>query len=109
MDENRIMEVTDEKGNVKKMTILFTTKLENDEHNYVFYFDQEDPEGNVFVNTFDEDGHLFQIEEDDDKWQQLEEVFNAFIEESKCDHCKKDKEGNCDCNDSNKNCCCDKE
>lgn len=111
MDENRIMEVTDENGTVKKMTILFTTKLEDDGQSYVFYLDPDDPEGNVFVNAFDDDGHLFPVEEEG-KWQQLEEIFDQFMEENNdgcCKNCHSSDNETKDCDCSGGSCCCNKE
>ena len=81
MDKDRIMKVVDETGAEKEMYILFTTSLEETGKKYVFYFDQKDENGQVFVSVFNDDGKLFPVESDEE-WSLLEEIFNEFIKES---------------------------
>ncbi|MBQ8206378.1 MAG: DUF1292 domain-containing protein [Bacilli bacterium] len=102
MDQDRIMKVTDDKGNEVEMYILFTTRLDEYNKNYIFYTDPKDSEGQVFVSSYTEDNKLEQIE-NPEEWNALEEVFNEFLEEAQstdfdnqCENCSSDCEGQCD-------------
>ena len=68
--------------------------------NYVFYINPADQTGQVYVSNYTEEGRLFPVE-DEAEWQQLEEVFNSFIEDSKSSNCQ-----NCDnnCEDCESEC-----
>lgn len=105
MVNDRKMVVTDEKGNEVEMEILFTTSLPETNKNYVFYLNPSDPVGQVYVSIYDDNGRLFPVE-DESEWQQLEEVFNSFVEESQSSGCQ-----NCnqDCEECDSDCeSCDK-
>ena len=102
MDQDRIMKVTDDIGNEVEMYILFTTRLDEYNKNYIFYTDPKDSEGQVFVSSYTEDNKLEQIE-NPEEWNALEEVFNEFLEEAQstdfdnqCENCSGDCEGQCD-------------
>ena len=100
MDNDRKMVVTDENGKEVEMYILFTTNLPENDKKYVFYINPADQTGQVYVSSFTEEGRLFPVE-DEAEWQQLEEVFNSFIEDSKSSNCQ-----NCDnnCEDCESEC-----
>ena len=105
MDQDRIMKVTDENGNEVEMYILFTTRLEEYNKNYIFYTDPKDQEGQVFVSSYTEDNKLQQID-NSEEWDALEEVFNEFLQEAqqyesqnnenKCSNCSNECEGQCE-------------
>lgn len=105
MDQDRIMKVTDDKGNEVEMYILFTTRLDEYNKNYIFYTDPKDSEGQVFVSSYTEDNKLEQID-NPEEWNALEEVFNEFLEEAqfyepvdnegKCSGCSGECDGQCD-------------
>lgn len=84
IDENNLITITDEFGNDKEYTILFTFYSEDFEKNYIFYYDaesDEDTEVLVKSSTGDElEGNLEDIQSDEE-WEMVEEVFNTFVEE----------------------------
>ncbi len=85
------MVVTDAEGKEHLMQILFT--YENEERNtkYVFFYDTEDPEENVIAMRYEgelDSGELLPIE-DDDEYDEVEEVFNAWQEDPKIQDLKK--------------------
>lgn len=85
------MVVTDAEGKEHLMQILFT--YENEERNtkYVFFYDTEDPEENVIAMRYEGElnsGELLPIE-DDDEYDEVEEVFNAWQEDPKIQDLKK--------------------
>ena len=87
MDENKII-ITDENGDEKVFNILFTYENEERGVNYVFFFDPKDPE-NVIPMRYNEDGTLEDIL-DDEEYDEVEEVFNAYMEDPKIQDLKKD-------------------
>ena len=78
--------IEDGEGNQHKMKILFT--YHNDERNrdYVFFYDPADPE-NVIPMIYDDQGNLDEIE-DDEEYEEVEEVFNAYQEDPKIEEIK---------------------
>ena len=85
------MVVADSEGKEHLMQILFT--YENDERNaqYVFFYDTEDKEENVIVMRYIgelDSGELEPIE-DDEEYEEVEEVFNAWQEDPKIQDLKK--------------------
>ncbi|MBP5574258.1 MAG: DUF1292 domain-containing protein [Bacilli bacterium] len=85
------MVVADSEGKEHLMQILFT--YENDERKaqYVFFYDTEDPEENVIVMRYIgelDSGELEPIE-DDEEYEEVEEVFNAWQEDPKIQDLKK--------------------
>ena len=96
MDNNRIIKVVDDNGVEKDMYIIFVTKLESFNKNYIFYTDPTDEEGQVFVSSYNDEQQLFPIEKPEE-WEELERVFNQFIEDSKkCGGCHGQCSGDCD-------------
>lgn len=103
MDQNRIIKVVDENGKETEMFVLFVTKLDEFNKNYIFYTDPKDESGQVFVSSFDDKNHMMPVESNEE-WEALEEVFNQFIEDSKkqdskCANCNNESDcsGECDC------------
>ena len=85
------MVVTDSEGKEHLMQILFT--YENDERKtkYVFFYDTEDKEENVIVMRYTgelDSGELEPIE-DDEEYDEVEEVFNAWQEDPTIQELKK--------------------
>lgn len=84
------MVVADSEGKEHLMQILFT--YENDERKtkYVFFYDTEDPEENVIVMRYIgelDSGELEPID-DDEEYDEVEEVFNAWQEDPKIQELK---------------------
>lgn len=115
MDGNQII-VTDENGNERALEILFTFDSNDTGKKYVLYYDPEEDQPNVIASSFDEEGHLFEVESPEE-WDMIEEVFNSFMaqeedeeEGHECCHgegecCGGDEEGCC-CGDNEDGCCC---
>ena len=85
------MVVTDSEGKEHLMQILFTSENEERGAKYVFFYDTEDKEENVMVMRYIgelESGELIGIE-DDEEYDELEEVLNAWEEDPKIQELKK--------------------
>ena len=80
-NENQMV-VTDNEGKEHLMNILFTYDNEERKASYVFFYDSEDPEEEVIVMRYLESGELEPIE-DDEEYDEVEEVFNAWQEDPK--------------------------
>ena len=79
MDENRIT-VTTEEGVEKEMTIYFTFHSDEFGKSYVVFYDEQDPEAQAYVMSYDEEGNLEAVE-DEKEWEMIEEVFEVFANE----------------------------
>ena len=85
------MIITDEQGKQHLMQILFTSENEERDAQYVFFYDTEDKEENVMVMRYVgelDSGELIPIE-DDEEYDELEEVLNAWEEDPKIQDLKK--------------------
>ena len=80
-NENQMV-VTDAEGKEHLMNILFTYDNEERKASYVFFYDSEDPKEEVIVMRYLESGELEPIE-DDEEYDEVEEVFNAWQEDPK--------------------------
>ncbi|MCR5332897.1 MAG: DUF1292 domain-containing protein [Bacilli bacterium] len=85
-DEEMI--ITDENGNEKVMNILFTYENEERGKSYVFLYEKNDEE-NVLPFAYDEQSHSLSEIEDDEEYDEVEEVFNAFLDDPKIAEAKK--------------------
>ena len=85
-NENQMV-VTDAEGKEHLMEILFTYENEERKTSYVFFYDSEDPEQEVIVMRYLESGELEPIE-DDEEYDEVEEVFNAWQEDPKIQELK---------------------
>ena len=85
-NENQMV-VTDNEGKEHLMNILFTYDNEERKTSYVFFYDTEDPEEEVVVMRYLESGELEPIE-DDEEYDEVEEVFNAWQEDPKIQELK---------------------
>lgn len=79
MESNKII-ITEEDGSQKEMEILFTFEDDSREKSYVLFTDPQDPEGEVFACSYDEEGTMIPVN-DPEEWNMIEEVFGAFVEE----------------------------
>ena len=85
-NENQMV-VTDNEGKEHLMQILFTYDNEERKASYVFFYDTEDPEEEVVVMRYKESGELEPIE-DDEEYDEVEEVFNAWQDDPKIQELK---------------------
>ena len=81
------MVVTDNEGKEHLMLILFTYDNEERGASYVFFYDTEDPNEEVIVMRYLESGELEPIE-DDEEYDEVEEVFNAWQDDPKIQELK---------------------
>ena len=85
------MVVADSEGKEHLMQILFTYENEERKAQYVFFYDTEDKEENIIVMRYIgelDSGELEPIE-DDEEYDEVEEVFNAWQEDPKIQELKK--------------------
>lgn len=76
--ENKII-IYDEENNEHMMEILFTYEHEERKKKYVFFYEPGNEE-EITVMSYDDEGNLFPIE-DDEEYAEVEEVFNAYNED----------------------------
>ena len=86
-NENQMV-VTDSEGKEHLMNILFTYENEERKTSYVFFYDSEDKDEEVIVMRYSESGELVPIE-DDEEYDEVEEVFNAWQDDPKIQDLKK--------------------
>ena len=85
MKDNQMV-ITDDQGNEHLMTVLFTYEHEERQKKYVFFYEESDPD-NVIAMIYNDEGELFDIE-DDEEYAEIEEVFNAYNEDPKIQEIK---------------------
>lgn len=83
LDSNSLY-VTDENGNEKRMTILFTFESEDYQRKYVVFEDPDAEDGEVFASAYDDVGSLLPIDSDEE-WAMIEEVIGAFVEDEEAE------------------------
>ena len=74
------MTIVDDNGNEKEVDIILTFDDDNRNRRYVFFTDPVDEEGNVYVYSYDEDGNMNEVT-DEEEWNMCQEVLGAFIDE----------------------------
>lgn len=90
MEDDKLV-VIDEKGNEIEMEILFTFDDDARKKKYVIYFNPNDKQENLYASIYDDEGHLYPIE-DDEEWDMVEEVIGTFMEENSTDEENDDSE-----------------
>lgn len=83
MEDRKITIIDGDKE--KEMEILFTFEADSNDpkfagNKYVLYFDPKGDTSTILASKYDDDGHLFPIETDEE-WDMVEEVLHAFEEE----------------------------
>ena len=92
-NKEKQMVVTDSEGKEHLMIILFTYENEERDTKYVFFYANEDPDQEVAVMRYEGDldqGELFAID-NDEEFDEVEEVFNAWQDDPKIQELKEDK------------------
>lgn len=79
LDENKMI-VCDEEGNEHLVTILFTYHHDERNKDYVVFIEDEDDENAVVMIYDEKTGDLFPIE-DDEEYDEVLEVYNAFMDD----------------------------
>ena len=81
------MVVTDSDGKEHLMHILFTYNNEERGCSYVFFYEVGDNEENVIVMRYTTEGELEEVD-DDEEYDEVEEVFNAWQDDPKIQEIK---------------------
>ena len=82
MQEKNTITLTFDDGSEKDFEILFTYKSEMSGKNYVFILDEGDTVGVLeYVEQTEGQGNILPISPEDPAWEELEDVFEAFVEE----------------------------
>ncbi len=79
MDSDKLFVTTDD-GQEKEMKIYFTFDSEQFGKQYVLFYDPQDQDGTVFAMSYDDDGNLEAVE-NEEEWAMIEEMFEVFNEE----------------------------
>lgn len=91
LEDMKTIQVYDNEGNKKDMEVLFTYVNDERGTNYIFFYDPEDPENVIpmrYVKVNDEEFSLEDID-DDEEYEEVEEVFNAYMDDPKIQEAKK--------------------
>ena len=75
------IEVEDENGNKKNLTIYFTYHSDNFNKDNVIFNDPEDQDS-LLACSFDEEGNLFEIESEE-AYKELDEIIDEFQDSNK--------------------------
>ncbi len=86
INEDEIL-ISDENGNEKVMKILFTYNNEARNKDYVFVY-EVGREDDVMAFIYNEATKSLQEIDDDEEYNEVEEVFNAFLEDPKINEIK---------------------
>lgn len=80
IDEERKLVVVDENGKEIEMEIILTFNENNKD--YVVYYDPKDEseETPIYASIYDEEGHLFPVETDEE-WAMIDEVVNCYLDD----------------------------
>lgn len=87
LDEKEMV-VYDENGNEKVMKILFTYDNNERKKSYVFLY-EDGNEDDVMAFIYNDATKSLEEIEDDDEYNEVEEVFNAFMDDPKIQDAKK--------------------
>ena len=77
--DDKQMTIRDDQGNEHLVEILFTYEHDERKKKYVFFYEKDNPE-EVIAMEYNDDGELLEIESDEE-YEEVEEVFNTFMEE----------------------------
>ena len=72
--------ITNADGEEKEYVILFTFESDETGRKYVLYYDEEDEDPEAIAQIYDDEGHLFDIESEEEL-EMIQEVFNTFVAE----------------------------
>ena len=77
--DDKQMTIKDDQGNEHLVEILFTYEHDERKKKYVFFYEKDNPE-EVIAMEYNDEGELLEIESDEE-YEEVEEVFNTFMEE----------------------------
>ena len=79
MDETNTIIIVEDDGTEREMEIVLTFQVDED-RKYVLVTDPEDHNEEVYPFRYDDDGNLYEIE-NDDEFKMCEEVLHTFLTE----------------------------
>ena len=90
IEEGKKLTVIDGEGKEHLMEILFTYENEERGISYVFFFDPANPDDVIPMRYYLEgdEGRLEEID-DEEEYEEVEEVFNAYLEDPQIQDLKK--------------------
>ena len=77
--DDKQMTIRDDQGNEHLVEILFTYEHDERKKKYVFFYEKDNPE-EVIAMEYTDEGELLEIESDEE-YEEVEEVFNTFMDE----------------------------
>lgn len=77
--DDKQMTIKDDEGNEHLVEILFTYEHDERKKKYVFFYEKNNPE-EVIAMEYNDKGELLEIESDEE-YEEVEEVFNTFMDE----------------------------
>lgn len=77
--DDKQMTIKDDQGNEHLVEILFTYEHDERKKKYVFFYEKDNPE-EVIAMEYNDEGELLEIESDEE-YEEVEEVFNTFMDE----------------------------
>ena len=78
--DDKQMVIKDDQGNEHLVEILFTYEHDERKKKYVFFYEKNNPE-EVIAMEYNDKGELLEIESDEE-YDEVEEVFNTFMDEN---------------------------
>ena len=78
--DDKQMTIKDDQGNEHLVEILFTYEHDERKKKYVFFYEKNNPE-EVIAMEYNDKGELLEIESDEE-YEEVEEVFNTFMDEN---------------------------
>ena len=78
--DDKQMTIKDDQGNEHLVEILFTYEHDERKKKYVFFYEKNNPD-EVIAMEYNDNGELLEIESDEE-YEEVEEVFNTFMEEN---------------------------
>lgn len=77
--DDKQMTIKDDQGNEHLVEILFTYEHDERKKKYVFFYEKDNPE-EIIAMEYNDEGELLEIESDEE-YEEVEEVFNTFMDE----------------------------
>ena len=97
MENKNTITLTFDDGSEKEFEILFTYQSELSGKNYVFILDEGDQVAVLeYVEKEEGQGSILPIDPEDPAWEELEDVFEAFVEEQENGGCSSCSGAGCD-------------
>lgn len=93
MKDEKLFEVFDKDGNKTIMQAIFIGKSESLNKEFIFYFDPKANDGQVYASLYGEDDTLHEVDEND--WDEVNSMFEQYMEEHKCQGCEGKESNNC--------------